>query len=304
MSEEVASAPTEEVEASVVEEATAEPEVDESVLEPEDTAQSIDVPDGGRLVPIGAVARARAAARDAKAELAKIAPDAANAATFKAQLEQSQAQVQAYEALIQQQAAGQPQKVTEPPPETAEERAELEALARDLVLVKPDGAGNQVLDMDAARRHMKLIERVADRKAAAKVEAEFGPMRQQGVVAQSAHMLARAKATEINGQRADPAVLDQLWQRLDASVTSTEEGAKWVTMAALGMSVVAKPGAAAARTPTDQFAKSDPPLYTERAGGRDTPVEVKMEAADQKLAKELGLTDKEYAASYSGRSRR
>lgn len=279
-------------------EAAPEPEPDDSVLEPGDADNAIPTPDGERLVPIGALAGARKQAREIRAELANLKPQAERAQALESELAQAQAKVQAYEDLIRQHAAAQPQAQPSAP---TEDEGELREIATTLDFYKTDGT----LDLDRARKLSAITEKKAEKIANQRLEAEVGPMKATATQSRSNYMLERAIATEVNGQKADPTVLKTLWQRLDPSVTSTEEGAKWVFMSALGASLASAKPSAATRTATGQFApKADPPIFTERAGGRDTPEAPKLDPADARLMKELGLDEKDYIATAARRPRR
>lgn len=263
---------------------------------------TVKLPDGDSLVSgqkAGDIARSyRGKIKDLKAELDNVRTTASRATQLEADIAALQQQVQqlapyaqAYQVALQQQ---QPQA----PQDTPEDRAELEEIARDFDLYKPDGS----LDVEKARRQQQREERRAQRIA----QREIAPLQQTAVQRDAATMLAKAKAISMpNGAKPDPAMLDRVWAALDPSLTATVKGAQQAYMIALGYSQGQAPAAPAApaapqRAANGQFATQEPlgaPQFVERAGGRDTPPEVALSAAEQRYLKDTGMTEQEYRTS-------
>jgi hypothetical protein len=285
------------IEQPVVEEAEAAPVVEEEAAAPETPeaerdveTDTLEIPDssaeGGkaRYVPISALAGARAELKTLKGELKAAKDGSARAATLEQQIAQLQQQVsqltpyaQAYQAAVQQ-----------PQAPAAEDDTEAVDLATALDLYTPEGKP----DIAKAKRVLATMERKAESKA----EAKVAPIHHQNVRQASAYNLQRALNTDVNGQKPDPVILRSLWGRLDPSVTANEEQAKHLVIQALGMSVLQ--GKTTARAADGKFtaAKEEipPPLHVEKAGGRDTAPMMAMSDAEKKLAKEIGLSEKEY----------
>lgn len=262
----------------------------------------IEVPDssaeGGivKLVPGSALRGARTELKEVKEQL-KAAKAGSERATqleqqvnaLQGQIEQLRPIAEAYQAAIQQPA---PRTGNEPAPE---ERAALEEIARDFDFYKGDGG----LDLEKAARHQQRTRVEAERIA----KATVAPYEQQTADQRAVHHLQRALATEVNGVKADPAILKSLWSRPELRASAaTEEGAKHLLVQAIGMTILAGKGApatGATRNANGQFAAAEipPPLHTERAGGRETAGDAPLSPSEKQSAKDLGLTEAEYLAS-------
>ena len=249
--------------------------------------KGVDIPGDvdGRLVPLAAVTTLRSKVKDLKAELDSAKTGGDKAAQLEAQIADLNAKLAEAEPLANAYKAFS--RVQEPPPPagpTAEDIAELEELARDEDYYKTDGT----LDTARAGRHRDRI-----RKEAAKIaQAQVAPYAEQQTTSASAQMLRNAKMTAApDGSRPDPAILDELWGKLDPKLTSTKEGAIQVWRVAMGdsaaMGRLVKAQAAAART------ELPVPLVIEKAGGRD-PIAPQVSARDERAAKDLGMSVSDY----------
>lgn len=255
------------------------PEAEDAALESAIEEQAIDIPDGEKLVPLSAVTNLRGKIKEVRSQLADASTKASKADRLEARLQQLQQQVEQMTPYVQayQQLQQQPAK-TEATPEDV---SELKEIAEDLDLYK-DGA----LDLDRARRVRDRQEKLAEKVARQQVE----PMHRQNTQQASRAFLQQAKVTTApSGMKADPAVLEAVWANLDPAVTSTKEGAIQAFNVALGYTAaMQKPAAAAAKEAVP------PPLFTEKAGGR-AGGSVTLTDGDRRAARELGMTDAEYA---------
>jgi small-conductance mechanosensitive channel len=267
-------------------------------------AQTIALPDGDKLVPLSALSGARTALKEAKQELAKLAPSAERATQLEGQITQLQSQintmapvVQAYQAFVQQQQHAQQQA---PPQSQPEDIAELESIARDFDFYKPDAT----LDLDKARRHMERV----DRQAAKVAQRTIQPMEAQTTQERANYMLERAIATEVNGMKADPGVIRTVWARVSPDLASTPEGAKHLWAQALALTLLQKGGTApapaapaAGRDASGKFVAGQPaippPLHTPRAGGSAVPQQTGLSAEEQRFLKQTGMSEKDYLES-------
>lgn len=262
----------------------AAPVDEDAALEAAIDEQAIDIPDGEKLVPLSAVTSLRGKIKDYKSQLADASTKAGKTAELEAKLAEAQRQID--EATPYVRAYQQLQQQHQPPAETAEDTAELNDIATELDLYTPTGD----LDIERARRvqsrQMKVAERVA--------QQHIAPIQQQSVQQASVAMFRSALATKApSGVTVDPQILKEVWTRLDPSVTATKEGAIQAWNVALGYSVATGKGG----MPTPPAAKSEvpEPLYTERAGGRTASATVTLTDGDRRAAKDLGLSEAEYA---------
>jgi hypothetical protein len=279
-----------------VEEAAVEQPVAEAV-ERDVESDTLEIPDssaeGGkaRYVPLSALDGARREARELKSELQQAREGSAKAQQLEQRLADLEAHIQtiapkaqAYDAIHAAQLAKQ-----EP---VAEDDSEAVELAQVLDLYTPEGKP----DIAKAKKTLALM----DKRAGKLAQDAVGPLAQHTVQQMSNVMLARAKATAApNGAKPDAHVLEQVWAKLDPRLTATVDGAKQAWVAALGYSSSIAEAKPAARTPTGQFTKkeADEPLYTEKAGGKDTPDMPKLSPAEAKYLKDAGITEKEYFES-------
>jgi hypothetical protein len=281
-------APTTTEDAPAVEE-PAQPAItadDDAAFDAAIEAQAIDIPDGDKLVPLSAVTGAREKIKSVKAERDTYKAQAERAPQLEQELQQLREQLnqalpghQAYQALL---AAQQVQQ----PPAQAEDTTELEELAKDLDLYE---ATTGKPDIEKARkihnRQMKLAESVARQHVA--------PIENRAIAQQSHIMLQRAMLTEVGGAKADPGILQQVWKALDPQLTATEEGAKQALLSALGYShAMGKIGTKPAPVKAQELPE---PLLTEKAGGKEGAYGFTMTDSERRVAREMGITDKEYA---------
>lgn len=250
--------------------------------------QTIDLPEGEKLVPLSAVTTVREKLKESKAALRTATEGSARAQQLEQridELSQQLAQVapkaQAYDAAV---AAQQP--VHHAPPE---EDAEALAFAQNLDLYTAEGKP------DVAKA--KAILGIVDKRATQQAQAQVGPLARHTISQQSQVMLARAKATVLpNGAKPDPEALDAIWGRLDPAITATKEGAQQAFVVALGYSRgTAQAAAPVARATDGTFTKADlpAPLHTEQAGGKDTP-SLALNETERKYLKASGMTEAEY----------
>jgi hypothetical protein len=250
----------------------------DAAIDAEIESSAIDVDGTDKLVPLSAVTKLRERVKTERTERQKLAERAAKADQYEQQLAQQAPYLQAAQALLAARQAAPQAEPAAPPPDDTEARE----LAASLDLYKPDGTP----DVDKAAKVLALMDKRADSKA----DARMQPVLQHTAQQQAQVMLARAKATVApNGLKADPAVLERVWATADPRQVANHDYAKWLWTVAYGLSHMDKAVAAQSATPPP-----DPPLYTEKAGGQDA-ASVKLDAVDMKLAKELGMSQADYA---------
>jgi hypothetical protein len=264
----------------------AAPVDEDAALEAAIDEQAIDIPDGEKLVPLSALTSLRGKFKEYKAQLADASTKAGKTSELEARLAEAQRQidaatpyVQAYQQLQQQQQPAEPK-------ESAEDVAELKDIATELDLYTPTGD----LDIERARRVQTRQMKMADRV----VQQHIAPMQQQSVQQASVAMFRSALATKApSGATVDPGILKEVWQRLDPSVTATKEGAIQAWNVALGYSVATGKGGVPA--PAAPKAEVPDPLFSEKDGGRTASAAITMTDGDKRAAKDMGLTEAEYA---------
>lgn len=261
---------------------------------------AIKLPDGDALTPmseVGKVAQAyRKEIKGLKSQLEQANTSAQRTAQLEQQLAQMQAQLQALTPQAQAYAAMQQAASQQPP---AEDDSEAEEYARLLDLYTPEGKP----DISRAKKAIALHDKRAGKLAQEQVQ----PLQQSAVSQQSAFNKARAKNTILpNGVKADPAMIDLVWGRLDPELTATPEGAKHAYMVALGFSQATGQQAAGQapqrqRGPDGKFVQpgqpAEPlgePLFTEKAGGKNTPNASPLDDKDRAYIKDMGMTEKEF----------
>lgn len=262
----------------------APPSDDEAAIDAALDKDSITINHAGdKLVPLAAVAPLREKVRTLKPQAERAATLEQENQQLKATLDETRPLAEAFKAM----AAAQQHKTQDAPPAAAEDDTEAVEFARHADLYNANGQP----DVVKAKALLKVIDRRAEQKA----KAEAAPIVEQSLQQQATHMLARAKATEINGQKADPAILENLFNRVAAqpggleSLTKPEHAAVLVQLAyAQTQHASAGKAKPAAATPLP------PPLPTEPAGGKDSTLPA-LNAGDRKTAKDLGLSDTEYA---------
>lgn len=270
------------------------PEQEDAAIDAIVAEKGIDIPNdagGEKLVPLSALTTVRGKLKDARAELSTAKEGSAREAQLLAQIETMQAQLaeagplaSAYKTFIAAQA--QPPKDQGP---SAEELAELEAIARDEDYYKTDSS----LDLDRAKRHRDRIVREAERIA----QRHVAPMQQQTVNAASEAMYQNALVTvSKEGLSPPPEYLKAVWERIGPEGTATKQGAVAAYMLALGAAVSdGKAIRASAAQPRQELPV---PLVIEKAGGKDTPAP-QATAADERAARDLGIPVAEYMKTAS-----
>jgi hypothetical protein len=259
---------------------------DQAALE----ATAIEVPEGDgivKLVPLSAVTTARDRAKAARDE-AKAAKD--QLATLQGQMDAQRPYLEAARAILQQpQAQPQPAAPVGPSPE---QTAELEEVARDLEFYKTDGT----LDLDRAGRHQARILAAAQKIA----RQEVAPYQQQAAISKAQSVLNEAKnlTDPATGERADPQILTNLWNKVahqpgGMDTLANPEAAMFIWGQAMNLTRWgkggAKPPAAAAAPPA---APLGAPVFVEASGGgSQSPV---MSSMERKIARDMGMTDAEY----------
>lgn len=248
-----------------------------------DEPEVLEIPTGEKLVPLSALESAREKTKTVRAELEAVKAEAGKSAEQAAKIQQLEQQLQqlapmaqAYQAAL----AAQQQQPPKPQEPTPEQTAELKEIAQELDFYKGDGS----LDLDRAKRHQDRLMKMAADIA----RQQVAPFEQQTTVDKSVFMLQRALVTKTkDGTQPDPAVLREVWSRLDPKLTSTPEGAAQAYSVALGHSLLLGKSGAKAAEPIPE------PLHTEKAGGKDV-APVTLSDRDRSLARDLGLTDKQY----------
>ena len=268
---------------------------DDAAVDAALAANEIAVPDGDALVPkseAGKIAHGyREKIRNLKAEVESAKAGSLKAQQLEQQVAQLQAQLQQLTPIAQ---AYQAALTAQPQTEDPQERAELEEIARDLDFYKADGQ----LDLDRAKRVQTRENKRAERIA----QQAVAPLQNATVQQRSEYNLARAKNTQINGVKVDPAILDELWARLPANVTADEQGAKELLISALGRAALK---GAMQPAPEGQTRGADgtfipreappPPIYREKAGGRDTPGDSPaLSQQERDFIAHAGMTEAEY----------
>lgn len=261
---------------------------EEAALDQQLEAQAIDIPDGDKLVPLSAVTNLRQKLKDAKA-------GSADAADLRVKLQQAEQQLQATAPLAEafralQQAQQQPQAPQQPAGPTAEDTAELEAIARDFDFYKADGA----LDLEKAGR----VQARETRRAAQIAQQQMQPLVTNSLQERAMHNLARAKATLHPHTKtgADPKILDQLVSRIAAQPNGLATLADPDSMKQLWLNAYAlstfNPQTSAPQA--QAAAPQAPPLVTEPSGGFNPAVMKPLSDREKRAARDAGMTDKEY----------
>lgn len=294
--------PAEEAAPPVVE-AVAEqpPPDDDAALDQVIAEQTIDLPEGEKLVPLSAVTTLRSKLKATKDELGQAKEGSARAQSLEQQLAQLQSQLQqigpkaqAYDAAV---LAQQQQPRQEP---KAEDDPKAVALAQRLDLYKPDGT----LDAGKARDILGMMADVAQQTA----QQAVAPYAQHTTQTQAQTMQARAKQTLKDLAIDVPdAFVDSVWNRMSPEQTASPDAAKWLLAAVVGAHQLTQAhanrgkattrnaaGQFVAQTPTEQ---PPPPLYTEKAGGKDPASTLPLDDKERKFLKDTGMSEADYLKS-------
>ena len=262
---------------------------EDAALDAQLEAQAIEIADGDKLVPLSAVTELRQFRNVAK----RVTREADR---LKTQLEQAQQQLQATAPLaeafraLQQAQQQQPQAPPPPAGPTAEDTAELEAIARDFDFYKADGA----LDLEKAGR----VQARETRRAAQIAQQQMQPLVTNSLQERAMHNLARAKATThpLTKTGADPKILDQLVSRIAAQPNGLATLADPDSMKQLWLNAYAL-STFNPQTPAPQAqapAPQTPPLVTEPSGGYNPAVMKPLSDREKRAARDAGMSDKEY----------
>ena len=166
-------------------------------------------------------------------------------------------------------------------PDVSDDEAEKEA--RDLELYTPTG-----LDLGRAKRI--IAKRRAETKAAAAeaATAAVQPMLQTNAVqAARQNFVWAASQRDANGNALiDPQYLAEIWAQCPAELTANPEAARTILEAAIGRATVQ------GKRPQH----GSEPLFTEPSGGRPGSGYT-MSEPERKIAKNVGLSDKQWAES-------
>lgn len=268
------------------------PADEDAALDQRIEAESIALPEGEKLVPLSALTEVRGKYKATKAQAAKAAELEAEVARMRAELDETKPYVEAFKTLqIAKQAAGQEESARQPATDPVLQ-AELSALAVDFQLYTPDGQP----DIATAKRIHDRQTRLAEQAA----QQAVTPIHQQSVRQQAGLMYQKAMATAApDGARPDPAILRDVFGRLDPALVATEDGAREAWIAALGRSIAAgrvqyDQGKGPAK-PTAKATDEPPaPLLTEKSGGRAAPNESPLSDTERRAIRDMGITEKEY----------
>lgn len=293
MSEELAATETPVEEAApVIETPPVEtaPVDEDAALDQQIEDQAIIIPGDEKLVPLSALTSLRDKYKATKGEAARARELQAEIDRIKAEQAENQPWIEAAKTIAATRQL-QPQQQQAPAPTGPDPAltAELTELARDLDLYKPDGTA----DLDKAQRILARQTKVAEQTAAKLV----APVQHHAVQQQASFMLNRAMLTAASdGSKPDPAILRDVFSRLDPRLTATEDGAREAWVAAMGRSaalgkVVWPEGKGPAPKAKDPV---PPPLLTEKAGGKDVGNESPITDRERSAAKMMGISEKEY----------
>lgn len=264
----------------------AAPVDEEAALDQQLEEQTIDLPEGEKLVPLSAVTTVREKLKTAKSEAARAKDLEAELAALRGQMDEARPWIEAAKTIA---ATRQLQPQDRPPDQPTvdpQHTAQLTELARTLDLYTPDGK----FDLDKAQKIHAYNQSVAEQTA----QRIVAPVQRDNLQQRASVMFERAmKTVGTDGSQPDPQILRDVWGRLDPSFTATEEGAREAWVAALGRSVAAGRVTKATATPAPK-PEIPAPLLTEKAGGRDAPAHHALSEMERRAIKDMGITEKEY----------
>jgi hypothetical protein len=274
----------------IEEQAAPDTPAEEDQLEPEIASQGIEIPGGEPVFSMSVVKGIRNDLKAARVAAAKATELEQQIQQLQGQLQQSDPIIQAARALLESQRQQQ-QEPPAPQGPTPQEIAALEEYARDLDLYDKDGRP------DVARAHRIKQRTLADAQAISQQAVQ--PLVEQQLTQQAHYMLTRAKATATpSGEKPDPAILDQVVARIanqpgGAKMLAQEQYMTQLWYHALGLTRAMQSGAPAPKAPAAQEALP-PPVFSEKSGGGG-PTGYSLNAGDKKLAKDLGVSEAEFA---------
>lgn len=232
-------------------------------------------PGGEKLVPLSALAAARQAARDAKAEVATLKPKAER-------VDQIVSEWQAAQPILERakQLAQQP-----PPPAPKGPLSDQEAMdyAKDLDLYKADGTP----DTDRAQRLASRQQAIAEKQAQQYVQ----PLIQHTAQGQSRanfEQAANFKQPQTNIQ-VDREILTQVWNSVPPEMSAQPNVAAVLWQTALGQMVIQgklKPGTA-----------PPPPVVETASIGGSVPVAASLNAMDHSFRTAADMSEKDFTAT-------
>lgn len=235
---------------------------------------TIEATGGVKFVPLSALAAARQAAREAKAEVAALKPKADLA-------DQVAREWQAAQPILERakQITSQPPPPKETPKGPLSDQEAVE-YAKDLDLYRADGTP----DTDRAQRLAARQDALADRRA----QQYVAPLAEQNAVGQSRanfEQAANFKQPQ-TGLQVDRAILEQVWSTVPPHLSAQPNVAMVLWQTALGQMVIQgklKPGAA----------PPPPPVITEGLGGGGGG-RAELSAVERGLSAAAGMTTKEF----------
>lgn len=237
---------------------------------------------GDKLVPLAAVETVRGQNKELKKQLKELVSAQEKADALQAKLNEVAPLADAFRAVAAAQSLQQQQ-----PPQAVAPQDDPEALefAKNADLWDAEGKP----DVAKAQKLLGLIDRRAEQKA----QTAAAPLVQENLQQRALHLLERAKVTPINGELVDPGILTAMFQQVASqpgglqSLADPRNVAIMTKLAHTETMIKRGPKAAAATPPPA-------PLFTEPAGGKASALPA-LNAGDRKVARELGITDTEYA---------
>lgn len=226
---------------------------------------------GGKHVPLEALKAARAEAKAAKEQAARLPQ-------LEQQIAQLQGSVQTFQQLQQQ--LRQPQAPAGP----IDADPDLIELARSLDYYQGDGTP----DVARAAKHAAIIERRATRIA----DQRMAPLQQQNARTQSAaNYQAALQIQSPQGLKPQVATLNWMWQNLPPEYTADPRVAQALPALALGLEALQGNGS---RLPAAPAAPANPPLHTEGLSGSPARRANAITDAERAVLNERGMSDEKY----------
>lgn len=231
---------------------------------------------GGKHVPLEALKAARAEAKAAKEQAARLP-----------QLEQALATLQGQVSTYQQ----VQQHLQRPPAPTAQADTDpdLIELARSLDYYQGDGTP----DIARAAKHAGIIER----RAAKMAQQMMQPLQQQNAQTRSAANYQAARQIQSpQGVKPSEATLNWMWQNLPAEYTADPRVAQALPALALGLEALQGNGS---RLPPPVAPSAQPPLHTEGvAGGPQRRTTITD--AEREVISARGMSEEKYTKLSKG----
>lgn len=250
------------------------PVADPPAVNPEDAEPdgTIVNPGGEKLVPLSALAEARKATREAKAEVAALRPKAEQAEKIAAEWQAVQPMIQ--RALQQQ---------TPPPAAPAGPLSADDAIeyAKDLDLYTADGKP----DVERAQRFAGRQQSIAEKQA----QQYVAPLILHTAQGQSRSNFEQAAAfKDQHGHQIDRGILETVWNAVPAEMSAQPQIAAVLYRQALAESVLAGKYKGAPPAPPA------PPVHTESLGGGAAPQT--LTSVDHQFRAASDLSEKQFTA--------